>query len=237
EGASSVSTNDPDRVSAVETKRLVQQAMDAFSFCPQFSYPDLQCVDSNLVSMFSRPVLKSAVESNQGKYLPPYPLIADIYLAKNNVVSHGSLTAAWITHTALYSSLCGLMMKQCVVKKIVRMDHSIKSRKRLKNWEGNGRRENLVDAKMSLLLQNKIGRIIGTCLMSSKIIEETMQLLTEVKEQFQPSGDCFLVSENAFAVANVDQQVKRLREFQLQRRHFDDRELQPLRSHLQTLQE
>ncbi|OWZ20252.1 LOW QUALITY PROTEIN: hypothetical protein PHMEG_0005354 [Phytophthora megakarya] len=31
--------------------------MDACSFPPQPIYPELQCVDSNLVSMFSRPVL------------------------------------------------------------------------------------------------------------------------------------------------------------------------------------
>ncbi|OWZ04035.1 hypothetical protein PHMEG_00024140 [Phytophthora megakarya] len=332
--ASGVSANDPDRVSAVEMKRLVQQAMDACSFPPQLIYPELQCVDSNLVSIFSRPVLvwvpevrrrskkpfcvvpgcqceptvkerkQRVVEDvdckynvlyikyncsgikSRGKattfstlsaafvarnqdamvslpfiiskkmgftlrlmehihegilspnglasslnhlerrrrnryydllshfvyavnrkhnenqhYLPPSPPTADIYLARNKVVSHGSLTAAWITHTALYSSLCELMMKKCVVTKVVRMDHSVKFCKKLKNWEGHGQRENLVDAKLLLLLQNEIGQIIGRCLTSSENKEETMPLLTEMKEQFQSPGDCFLVSDNTFAVA------------------------------------
>ncbi|KAG1700106.1 hypothetical protein DVH05_011918 [Phytophthora capsici] len=325
-------TNDPDSIPPFEKKRLIQLAMDSRAFPPQVSYPELQCTDLNLVSLFSRPVLVWVPEAtrrskkpfcvvegcncqpsvkermqrvvedveckytvlymkyqctgtHRGKsttfstlssafiqrnadvmvhlpfvlskkmgfskrlmehvhegilspnglssalnhlerrrrnryydllakfvfgvkqnhednpqYLAPSPPTVDIYLSRNKVVSHASLTAAWITDTALYSSLCELVMRNAVVKKVVRMDHSVKFCKRLKNWEGHGQRENLVDAKMLLLLQNEIGQIVGRRLTSSENKDETMQLLSEVKSQFETSGDCFLISDNATAV-------------------------------------
>ncbi|KAG6947939.1 hypothetical protein JG687_00015784 [Phytophthora cactorum] len=39
---------------------------------------------------------------------------------------------AWLTYTELYSSLCELVMKQSKVKKVLRIDHSVKFCKRLK---------------------------------------------------------------------------------------------------------
>ncbi|KAL3661270.1 hypothetical protein V7S43_013878 [Phytophthora oleae] len=58
----------------------------------------------------------------------------------------------------------------------------------------------LVDAKMLLLLQNEIRQIVGRRLTSSENKDKTMQLLSEVRDQFEPVGDCYLVSGNASAV-------------------------------------
>lgn len=60
-----------------------------------------------------------AVKRNHTKnatYLAPPPTAA-AYLERNKVVSHTSLTAAWLTYTELYSSTCKLVMKQTTVKK------------------------------------------------------------------------------------------------------------------------
>eukprot|EP00644_Phytophthora_capsici_P000231 jgi/Phyca11/100521/e_gw1.4.774.1 len=170
-----------------------------------FSKRLMEHVHEGILNRYYDPLVKFVFGVKQNhednpQYLAPSPPTVDIYLSRNKVVSHASLTAAWITDTALYSSLCELVMRNAVVKKVVRMDHSVKFCKRLKNWEGHGQRENLVDAKMLLLLQNEIGQIVGRRLTSSENKDETMQLLSEVKSQFETSGDCFLISDNATAV-------------------------------------
>lgn len=145
-----------------------------------------------------------AVKRNHTKnatYLAPIPPTAAAYLERNKVVSHTSLTAAWLTYTELYSSTCKLVMKQTTVKKGVRMDHLVKFCKGLKVWEGHGKRDNLADVKMLLLVQNEIGQIVGRRLTSSENKEETMQLLSDVQPQLETNGECkYLITDNARAV-------------------------------------
>ncbi|KAG6960550.1 hypothetical protein JG688_00009535 [Phytophthora aleatoria] len=209
-------SQDPENISLAERKRLIQLALDTCAYPPQLTYPETTCDDSNLVSLFSWPVLRklrviedvdfkysvlyvkytctggstnggsttfstlslcflernpevvvylpfvlskkngftkrlmehvhegilstnglsSAINhlercrrnryyellsmfayavnrrhSENASYSPPTPPTVDAYLANNKVVSHGTLTVAWLTYTELYSSLCALVMK------------------------------------------------------------------------------------------------------------------------------
>ncbi|KAF4033153.1 hypothetical protein GN244_ATG14850 [Phytophthora infestans] len=83
------------------------------------------------------------------------------------------------------------------------MDHSVKFSKRLNVCSAQGQHESLVGAKMLLLLQNEIGPIVGRRLIRSENHEETEKLLLDVKTQFAPDGDCYVVSDNATAVRKL----------------------------------
>ncbi|EGZ09821.1 hypothetical protein PHYSODRAFT_409574, partial [Phytophthora sojae] len=65
-------------------------------------------------------------------YLAPTPISEDQYADQNRVVDNHTLTTAWLHATELYGSLCEKVMKDCVVKRVMRMDHSVKFCKRLK---------------------------------------------------------------------------------------------------------
>ncbi|EGZ05063.1 hypothetical protein PHYSODRAFT_534838, partial [Phytophthora sojae] len=107
-------------------------------------------------------------------YLAPTPISEDQYADQNKVVDNHTLTTAWLHANG---SLCEKVMKYCVVKRVMRMDHSVKFCKRLKLWKAKGQRESLKDAKMLLLFQNEIGQIIGRRLTRSENREETRALL------------------------------------------------------------
>ncbi|KAG6960552.1 hypothetical protein JG688_00009534, partial [Phytophthora aleatoria] len=54
---------------------------------------------------------------------------------------------------------------------------------------------------MFLLVQNEIGQIVGRRLTSSENKEETIHLLSDVKNQFTSTGGCYLISGDARAVS------------------------------------
>ncbi|EGZ06778.1 hypothetical protein PHYSODRAFT_530031 [Phytophthora sojae] len=118
-------------------------------------------------------------------YLAPTPISEDQYADQNKVVDNHTLTTAWLHAIELYGSLCEKVMKDCVVKRVMRMDHSVKFCKRLKLRKAKGQRESLKDARMLLLFQNEIGQIIGRRPTRSENKEETRALLQHVKSQFR----------------------------------------------------
>ncbi|KAG6977317.1 hypothetical protein JG688_00000451 [Phytophthora aleatoria] len=75
-------------------------------------------------------------------------------------------------------------MWQVKVKKVLRMDHSVKFCKRLKVCSPQGQQ-------------------VGRRLTPSENHEETEKLLLNVKTQFAADGDCFVVSDNANAVRKL----------------------------------
>ncbi|KAG3083896.1 hypothetical protein PI125_g19629 [Phytophthora idaei] len=54
---------------------------------------------------------------------------------------------------------------------------------------------------MFLLVQNETGQIVGRRLTSSENKEETIHLLSDVKNQFTSTGGCYLISGDARAVS------------------------------------
>ncbi|OWZ19991.1 hypothetical protein PHMEG_0005668 [Phytophthora megakarya] len=105
-----------------------------------------------LLTIFSHRVARNFKENTN--YLAPIPPSAASFLKLNQVVAHGMLTELWLKHTVQYGPLCERVMKQCVVKKVNRIDHSAKFCKTLKEWEARGVRYNLIGAKLLLLVQN-----------------------------------------------------------------------------------
>ncbi|KUF97442.1 hypothetical protein AM587_10004019 [Phytophthora nicotianae] len=101
-------------------------------------------------------------------------------------------------------------MQHLKVRRALRIDHSVKFCKKLKNWTGSGQREGIADGKMLLLAQNEIGQIIGRRLTRSENNEETEELLRSVAHSFQPAtsnGDLFVVSDDASSVRNMVHRV------------------------------
>ncbi|OWZ16887.1 LOW QUALITY PROTEIN: hypothetical protein PHMEG_0009257 [Phytophthora megakarya] len=99
-----------------------------------------------LVSLFACGVKRN--HASTCGYLAPMPVTEDQYMEQNKLVDNHTLTKAWLHATELCGSLCEQVMKHCVVKRVMRMDHSVKFCKRLKLWKAHGQREYLTDAKI-----------------------------------------------------------------------------------------
>ncbi|RLN27278.1 hypothetical protein BBJ28_00026006 [Nothophytophthora sp. Chile5] len=140
-------------------------------------------------------------------YFAPTPHTMEEYTVKNNFIDNHTLTAAWMEYTEYSGSLCEKVMQNVEVRKVLRMNHSVKFCKRLHVWKAGGTRESIKDAKMLLLLMNEIGQIVGRRLTRSENHEETRQLLQHVAPQLRhdDTGEdgLMVVSDNASAVRNM----------------------------------
>ncbi|KAE9051055.1 hypothetical protein PR001_g1803 [Phytophthora rubi] len=137
-------------------------------------------------------------------YLAPTPPSVGQYCSTQKSVGAETLSAAWMQSTSIYSALCKQIMSSIEVKKVLRIDHSVKFCKRLKVWPGGtGQRESMSDAKMLLLLQNEIDQIVGRRLTRSENHDETRQLLEHVKGAANTGNEWSLVSDNANATRSL----------------------------------
>ncbi|ETO76414.1 hypothetical protein F444_08181 [Phytophthora nicotianae P1976] len=143
-----------------------------------------------LLSLFADRVRQNQL--GNPTYMAPNPPIIAQYCSKQNPIGPDTL------------SVCEVMMRRLQVKKVLRIDHSVKFCKRLKVWPGGtGKRESTKDAKMLLLFQNEIGQIIGRRLTRSENNEETRALFEHVKSVVHTDTggeEQFVVSDNANAV-------------------------------------
>lgn len=140
-------------------------------------------------------------------YIAPVPPSVGQYSSQQKSIGAETLSAAWLETTKIYSALCEQLMSTLKVKKVLRVDHSVKFCKRLKVWVGGtGKRESMSDTKMLLLLQNEIGQIVGRRLTRSENHDETRELLEYVKEAFDDvdnGEERFIVSDNANAIRSL----------------------------------
>ncbi|KAE9268971.1 hypothetical protein PF001_g29432 [Phytophthora fragariae] len=115
-------------------------------------------------------------------YLAPTPPSVGQYCSTQKSVGAETLSAAWMQSTSIYSALCEQIMSSIEVKKVLRIDHSVKFCKRLKN---------------------EIGQIVGRRLTRSENHDETRQLLEHVKGAANTGNEWFLVSDNANAIRSL----------------------------------
>ncbi|ETP05972.1 hypothetical protein F441_17541, partial [Phytophthora nicotianae CJ01A1] len=101
------------------------------------------------------------IRNGNTEYVAPTPPSCSQYCSDNAPPTSNSLTAQWLEWTSIYSSLCEVLIQHLKVRRALRIDHSVKFCKKLKNWTGSGQREGIADGKMLLLAQNEIGQIIG----------------------------------------------------------------------------
>ncbi|EGZ25574.1 hypothetical protein PHYSODRAFT_344979 [Phytophthora sojae] len=111
-------------------------------------------------------------------YLAPTPPTVAQYCSQETPVGAETLSAAWMQSTSIYSALCEQIMSSLDVKRVLRIDHSVKFCKRLKVWPGGtGKRE--------------------------KNHDETRQLLEHVKGAVNTEDEWFLISDNANAIRSL----------------------------------
>ncbi|ETK71718.1 hypothetical protein L915_21083, partial [Phytophthora nicotianae] len=136
-------------------------------------------------------------------YLAPSPPSVGQYCVRQKPVGAETMSATWMQSTTIYSVLCEQVMSSLMVRKALRVDHSVKFCKRLKVWPGGtGKRESMSDAKMLLLAQNKIGQIVGRRLTRSENHDGTRELLQHMKGTFSEERLQYIISDNANAISN-----------------------------------
>ncbi|ETP31117.1 hypothetical protein F442_19991 [Phytophthora nicotianae P10297] len=136
-----------------------------------------------LLSLFADRVRQNQL--GNPTYMAPNPPIIAQYCSKQNPIGPDTLSAAWLQISQIWSSVCEVMMRRLQVKKVLRIDHSVKFCKRLKN---------------------EIGQIIGRRLPRSENNKETRALFEHVKSVVHTDTggeEQFVVSDNANAVRSM----------------------------------
>ena len=110
----------------------------------------------------------------------PTPVSAESYAASNACMGRMSLTAVWLEQTAFLSLVSQLLLDTVDVRRVLRMDHTVKYAKKLQHWESKGKRKRLKDSQLILLIQNEVDQIVGRSLTRSENNAESEALLSRV---------------------------------------------------------
>ncbi|ETO71414.1 hypothetical protein F444_12257 [Phytophthora nicotianae P1976] len=73
------------------------------------------------------------IRNGNTEYVAPTPPSCSQYCSDNAPPTSNSLTAQWLEWTSIYSSLCEVLIQHLKVRRALRIDHSVKFCKKLKN--------------------------------------------------------------------------------------------------------
>lgn len=133
------------------------------------------------------------------------------YMAVHSVPDAKTMADIWLSRTAVVAAAGEALMRECEIKRVVRVDHSQKFCKWQQKYGGDGSKENLDQIRMLLLAQNEIGQIVGRSFTRSENNEETQQMFENILQERVTKraalDEVLLISDNVNAVRGMVAEV------------------------------
>lgn len=131
----------------------------------------------------------NAIRLKADNYLARSPPTAAGFMTLNRVPGHNSVIEMWLETTSVCIILSEMLIRTLKVKCLLRLDHSRKFPKWLKQYGSDNTKDGLASMKLFLIVQNEIGQITDWKLTRSENIDKSEALLRVCPSSFTARCD------------------------------------------------